>query len=376
MPWQEVSAVSIRFEFCTLAVQGSVPLRELCRRFEVSPKTGYKWLSRFQADGLTGLHDRSRRPAHSPHRTPPTLERAVLAVRSDHPAWGGRKIGARLRTLRHRDVPAASTITAILRRHGRLDPDESAKHRAVQRFEAAAPNDLWQMDFKGHFPLRRGRCHPLTVLDDHSRYAIGLEACTNERSATVIERLTSLFQHYGLPRRMLMDNGPPFGACGLSDYTPLTVWLIRLGIRVTHGRPYHPQTQGKDERFHRTLKQEVIERHRPQRMADCQVCFDRWRRVYNHERPHDALDLAVPATRYRPSPRSFPNRLEPIDYPPGDLVRRVQAKAEISVYGRTYRVGRAFRGLPVALRATTTDGVMEVWFYHERIGRINLRRPR
>ena len=156
---------------------------------------------------------------------------AVLAVRAAHPAWGGRKIRARLLALGWVQVPAASTITAILHRQGLINPEDSAKHKAWQRFEAAAPNDLWQMDFKGHFAAAAGRCHPLTVLDDHSRYALGLEACADERRLAVQSRLTAIFRRYGLPRKMLMDNGPPWGAEGQADYTGLTVWLLRLGIR-------------------------------------------------------------------------------------------------------------------------------------------------
>lgn len=173
------------------------------------------------------------------------MEAAVLRVREAHPAWGGRKIRARLQTQDWATVPAASTITAILHRHGKIDPAESLKHRAWQRFEAQAPNDLWQMDFKGHFATAQGRCHPLTVLDDHSRYALGLEACADERTATVKERLTRIFRRYGLPRKMLMDNGSPWGADWEHPYTPLTVWLLRLGLGVTHSPRTIPRPWAK-----------------------------------------------------------------------------------------------------------------------------------
>ena len=142
----------------------------------------------------------------------------------------------------------------MLRRHGLLDPAESGTHRAFVRFERPDPNDLWQMDFKGHFPAGQGRCHPLTVLDDHSRYALGLEACAGETLATVREQVTRLFRRYGLPKAILTDNGSPWGTCGGTGPSGFEVWLMRLGVRLLHGRPYHPQTQGKDERFHRTLE--------------------------------------------------------------------------------------------------------------------------
>jgi transposase InsO family protein len=195
-------------------------MAQLCRGFGISRKTGYKWLARYLGEGDPGLGDRSRRPRSSPWVTPPAVAEAVLRLRAAHPAWGGRKIRARLQAQGWAQAPAASTMTAILRRHGLIDPEESAKHQAWRRFEAAAANDLWQMDFKGHFAAAGGRCHPLTVLDDHSRYALGLEACADERGATVQERLTRIFHGYGLPRQLLVDMGvrpgaPPHPADGV-----------------------------------------------------------------------------------------------------------------------------------------------------------------
>src|SRR3954447_25016735 len=223
MPWNEVSTISLRLEFVTLAIAEGANIRELCRRFGISAQTAYKWIARFQAQGPEGLHDRSRRPAASPRRSAEDLEAQVLQLRDAHPAWGGRKLRARLQPLAVPDVPAASTITAILRRHGRLDPDQAAAHRPVVRFEHAAPNQLWQMDFKGHFALGSGRCHPLTVLDDHSRFALGLLACPDERAETVQTHLTTLFRRYGLPVRLHCDNGSPWGGTPEHPYTGLGV---------------------------------------------------------------------------------------------------------------------------------------------------------
>ncbi len=297
MPWEEVSAMSQRLEFVTLAQSEETNIRELCRRFGISPTTGYKWLGRFRGSGIAGLAELARRPHNSPGRTPSEIEGAVLQVRDDHPAWGGRKLRAWLLARRRHGVPSPSTITAILRRYGRIDLALSVQHTAWQRFEHAEPNQLWQMDFKGHFAVGEGRCHPLTVLDDHSRFALGLVACGNEMGQTVQVQLTSIFRCYGLPQRMVMDNGSPWGHDGEHPYTPLTVWLLRLGIAVSHGRPYHPQTQGKDERFHRTLKAEVLQGSVFRDLGQCQRVFDQWRGVYNFERPHHALELAVPSSR-------------------------------------------------------------------------------
>ena len=376
MPWREVSIVSLRHELVMLATVEGANVRALCRRMGIAPNTAYKWLTRYQREGASGLQDHSRRPHTCPQRTSPTVERAVVAVRDAHPAWGARKIRARLLASGWTALPAPSTLTAILQRHGRLDPQEARAHRAWQRFEHEQPNSLWQMDFKGHFAMARGRCHPLTVLDDCSRFAIGLYACANEQRDTVQTRLTAIFRRYGLPERLLMDNGAPWGSDAAHPYTPLTAWLIRLGIQVSHARPYHPQTQGKDERFHRTLVAEVLRYQSFRDLAQCQAHFDRWRDIYNLQRPHQALQMAVPASRYRPSPRSFPEMLPPIAYGPGDIVRKVQAEGLISYQNRTFHLSKAFRALPVALRPTTEDGILEVFFCHQRIGRIDLHQPK
>tara|TARA_B100002003_G_scaffold246749_1_gene277049 strand:+ start:195 stop:1193 length:999 start_codon:yes stop_codon:yes gene_type:complete len=329
---------------------------------------------RFRERSEEGLVDLPRRPRYSPFRTPAEIEQAVLAAREAHPAWGARKLRAWLLGKGHEWMPSPSTITAILKRHGRIDPAEGPKHRAWQRFERQAPNELWQMDFKGHFPLNKGRCHPLTVLDDHSRFALGLDACGDEQGETVRGRLTSIFRRYGLPDRMIMDNGSPWGFDHDHPYTPLTVWLLRLGIGVSHGRPYHPQTQGKDERFHRTMTAEVLQGRNFTDLAYCQKVFDHWRDVYNLERPHEALGLLTPASKYEVSHRPFPDILPPLEYGPGDLVRRVQDKGRISVFGRIFKIGKAFRGMTVALRPTTTDGVWDVFFSIHAIAQLDLRR--
>ncbi len=373
MPWKVNDAMSLRLEFVTLASFEGANIAELCRRFGISRKTGYKWMQRYRYDGPGGLEERSRRPDHSPAQTPETIERMVIALRDNHPAWGGRKLHARMVQMGQSDVPAPSTITGILRRHGRLDPAESEKHKAWKRFERSRPNSLWQMDFKGHFALSKGRCHPLTVLDDHSRFSLGVQACANERTETVKDRLTGIFRRYGLPDQMLMDNGSPWGDDGRSRYTPLTVWLLHLGIKTSHGRPYHPQTQGKDERFHRTLKAEVLRYEHFTDLHHCQRRFDAWREVYNHQRPHEALGMCVPAERYVVSSRAFPGKMPTIAYNWADTVRKVGDKGALSYQGRIFNIPKAFKGYPVALRPTAVDGVINVVFCSHTVSRIDLR---
>jgi transposase InsO family protein len=366
--------MELRREFVYLARWKGANVSALCRRFGISRATGYKWLER-SASGAE-LVDRSRRPHHSPGRCSEAVEAAVLALRARHPSWGGRKLARRLRDLGYAGVPAPSTITAILRRYGRLDGPGAAQPRDWQRFEHPCPNALWQMDFKGHFALATGRrCHPLTVLDDHSRYALGLAGCHDERSSTVQDKLTATFRRYGLPECMLCDNGGPWGDSPEHPYTPLGVWLLRLGVGIRHSRPYHPQTLGKDERFHRSLNAEVLSGPPFADLTACQQAFDQWRHVYNHERPHEALGLDVPATRYRSSPRSFPEVLPALEFAPGCHLRKVEPGGRVNFQGRRLRVPKAFAGYHIGLRPTLTDGLWEAVFLRYRIAQIDLRDP-
>jgi len=371
MPWSEMSLMDLRREFVELARLPGANVAALCRRFGISRKAGYKWIER-AATG-EGLADRSRRPASSPKRTVAEVEARVVELRLEHPTWGGRKIRRRLLDLGAETAPAASTTSEILSRHGLIDPDEALRHQPFIRFEHDRPNALWQMDFKGHFAHAAGRCHPLTVLDDHSRFSICLAACENEQTRTVQDQLTIRFERYGLPDRINVDNGSPWGDSAGGRYTPLTVWLARLGVQVSHSRPYHPQTNGKDERFHRTLKADVIHNRMFQDLAHCQSAFDQWRNVYNTERPHQAIDMAVPASRYQVSPRAFPKTLPDLEYGPDDLVRKVQKNGHLHFKGRRFNLPDAFAGQPVGLRPTDHDGLWNVFFAAQLISQIDLR---
>jgi transposase InsO family protein len=370
MPWREVSIVTQRREFVGLAMQEGANRRELCRRFGIHPDTGYKWIGRFAADGE--LADRSRRPHSSPLRADRGIEERVIAVRDAHPAWGARKIA---RCLEREGIkpPAHSTVHEILRRYGRIVAPVGGV-AAHQRFEKPAPNLLWQMDFKGWISLGDGsRCHPLTILDDHSRYDLCLEACANEQGSTVQARLQLTFRRYGLPEAFFVDNGGPWGdSCG-QRWTRLGVWLLKLGVAVLHSRPYHPQSRGKNERFHRTLNAEVLALRRFRNLTDAQRAFDTWRIIYNLERPHEALDQEVPASRYRPSARSMPDRLPQVDYDEHEIVRTVSAtKDYVSFKNRLWKVPQAFRGERVAIRPLAAEGHHGVFFGAHQIATIDL----
>jgi putative transposase len=371
MPWLEVSKMEQRREFVRLAMQEGANRRELCRRFGIHPDTGYKWLARW-GEEATALADRSRRPHTSPMRTPAALEARVLAVRDAHLAWGARKI-ARCLERDGIDSPAPSTVHAILERHGRIIPALGGT-AAHQRFEKDAPNLLWQMDFKGWIALAdASRCHPLTIVDDHSRYVPCLKACANQQRSTVQNHMEATFRRYGLPDAIFVDNGSPWGDASHRHWTGLRVWLLKLGVELIYSRPYHPQSRGKNERFHRTLKDEVFALRRFSELGAVQRAFDAWREVYNFERPHQALDLEVPASRYRPSPRPMPQRLPAIEYGAQEIVRTVpRSKDYISFKGRLWKVPEAFRGERLAIRPQGKDGQYGVFFASHQIATIDL----
>jgi transposase InsO family protein len=376
MAWQERDTVSIRLEFVQLALQPGANVRELCRRFEISPKTGYKWLERY-AEGngeLASLQDRSRRPLSSPRRSSRDLEEAAIELRVMHPAWGARKIARRLLVKGQGQLPP-STVNSILHRHGLIGARASEKTSPVQRFEHEQPNALWQMDFKGNFPTLAGPCHPLTILDDHSRFNLALTANSRTTAAHIQPQLQEVFQRYGLPVRINVDNGPPWGAAEAVEHglTKLTVWLIRLGITVSHSRPYRPQTNGKIERFHRTLNDEVIAGQHFADHQQVQRAFDYWRPVYNFERPHEALHMGTPIQRYRTSEFPMPQMLPDIVYRSDDLVLKVAAPGKINFKGRRWSVSRALSGLEIALRPDPdTDGCFDLYFCHQRFASIDL----
>ncbi len=372
MPIREYTVMDQRRDFVALAEQEGANRRELCQRFGISSTTGYRLLRRYAQEGEAGLADQSRRPRTSPGQTPPAMVTRVCAVRRAHPSWSGRKIHHFLRGTGLADVPAPSTITAILKREGLLIPPMRPVTGAFRRFEHAVPNDLWQMDFMGHRPLQQGRVHPLTIVDDHSRYLLTLQAAADEHQDTVQAALTACFRQYGLPWAILADNGPSWGLMGKPGWTQLEVWLLRLGIALWHGAPYHPQTQGKVERLHGTLATDVFGVHIFPDLARTQVAFDAFRQCYNHDRPHEALQYAVPASRYRMSERSYPAVLPAIVYADDAQVRQVGYNGTISFGGHRVRIGEAFRGLPVGVYATRVDGVFRVRFCQQELGRIEL----
>jgi len=373
MAWKEETAMSIKKRFISCVLQEEVNFSAICKAFQISRECGYKWLKRYRESGEKGLEELSRKPLLSPFKTSDVVEDQILAVREKHQAWGARKIYAFLKRKGVTNLPTPSTITRILHRHGKIEEGESIRHTAFMRFEHAKPNQLWQMDFKGQFWISSGQCHPLTVLDDHSRYSLDIRACANQQAVTVKTSLINIFREYGLPERMTMDNGSPWGSPSEKNgYTGLEVWLIRLGIYVSHSRPFHPQTQGKDERFHRSLKAELLRGKSFANLESIQKEFDEWRWCYNHERPHEALKLNSPASRYQVSSRKYPESLPVIAYDIGSEVRRVAANGEMNYKGEKYYISESMKGLPVKIVESNRCGILNVYLDRQKVKEIDL----
>lgn len=374
MPWEKVTEMSLKLEFIHFAQQNNESFRALCKRFKISTKTGYKLLNRYQEFGEDGLVERSRRPKSNRNKTSDHIELKVLSLRSKKPYWGARKIRAYLNNNGETEIPAISTITEILNRNGLIKQDIDRPAKAFERFEHNQPNDLWQIDFKGNFPMQRKRCHPLTVLDDHSRFSLGLRACTNEKASVVKSHFIDIFEEYGLPYRINFDNGSPWASITsrFNRFTELSLWLVRLGINVSFSRVRRPQTNGKIERFHLTLVRELLQHKFFWDVKEAQMSFDEWRMSYNFERPHEAINLQPPSSRYRPSARKYSDVLPNIEYWPNDVIRQVNLAGNISYQNKKIFIGEGLKGLPIALRERNDDK-MDIYFCNQKIVSIDLK---
>lgn len=367
MPWDTRGVVTMREEFIVQANTKTKSISQLCRDYKITRRTAYKWINRYSEVGVIGLYDRSRKPCHMPMKIEDRFVQLILDCRDRYPAWGAKKLRQILLNEGHEDLPSLSSFNRILHLGGKISPEAMEKGKQFIRFERRLPNELWQMDFKGHFEVTEGRCHPLTVLDDCSRFSISLKACGSENKVVVRKALEEAFHQYGLPLAMTMDNGSPWKGYPRQRLSDLTVWLMRLGIKVSHSRPNHPQTQGKDERFHRTLKEEVLKYHNFQDLEDAQRHFDEWREVYNHIRPHEALEMRSPGQRYQPSPRQYAGKLPDIEYQPEDDVKKVGNNGEICFMGKQIYVGSFLKGEYVALRQRR-ERAWDIYYVSSRIG--------
>jgi transposase InsO family protein len=309
-----------RLQFVADYQRGSFSMTELCARYGVSRKTGYKWVAFYEDEGPAGLADHSRRPEHSPLATPDEIRDALLALRGQHPTWGAKKLLARLRRQEpHHRWPARSTACALLKQAGLVQPRRRSRGGPARprsdRVMPVYPNAVWTTDFKGQFRTGDHRyCYPLTVMDGYSRYLLDCHGMVTPTWRETQQRFTRLFEEFGLPEVIRSDNGTPFASTALAGLSQLSVWWLQLGIALDRIMPGHPEENGGHERFHRTLKAETA--CPPQ--ANCgrqQGAFDQFGWEYNYERPHEAIGLAVPGDLYEPSPRAMPARLAAPEYP-------------------------------------------------------------
>ena len=339
MPWKVTDVMEERIRFVKQVLRGQESMSKLCRQFGISRSTGYVWWNRYRGERTVGaLQDRCRRPHCSPRQTPEVVEKRVVQLRHRY-GWGGKKL---LVLLQQEGLYLSlPTVNRIIRRQGLVRA--KASHRpAVKRFERQAPNELWQMDFKGPYRGPGKPCIPLSILDDHSRYAVGLYALQDLDTEGVLASVRRSFQHYGLPQAVLMDHGVPWWSnTNGHGLTRFAVHLIEQGIHLIYGSVAHPQTQGKVERFHRTLAEAVYHRGRPRQLHQWQQFLAHFRQEYNFIRPHEALKMAVPASRYQPSPRAYNPRPQPWDYPSALQTKRLSQHGCLHHAGRYYFVCEA-----------------------------------
>jgi transposase InsO family protein len=378
VPWKATNVVNERMFFVSRLEDGE-RMSELCREFGISRKTGYKLLARFNEHGPTGLYDQSRARHTVRHRVSKQLEEILVETRHEHPTWGARKLHAWLRThVPGLHLPAIGTISRLLKRQGLIKSQKRRTKHCVLPYgakirQSSRANELWCIDFKGQFRLGNGRlCYPLTVTDHYSRFLVGCEALESTQGKPAKEALKQVFREYGIPNAMRSDNGAPFASNSIAGLSALSVWWLKLGIVPERIQPGHPEQNGRHERMHLTLKQEAT-RPPGQNLLQQQERFDRWARIYNDERPHEALEDKPPATLYVPSKRALPKHDPEPGYPLHDLTKRVNKSGGIS-FGSpfyVYSIGRALADELVGLREVE-DGRWLVTFSRLDLGYIDL----
>lgn len=379
MPWREQTPMSERLAFVEEYQRGLYSMTALCTCYGISRRVGYKWLARYLARGAAGLGDQSRRPYASPWAVAPELAALLLEARLAHPTWGPRKILAYLARRHPRaDWPAASTVGTLFKRHGLVRARRRRTHPGHPGrplTPITAPNDVWTADFKGHFGLGSGaRCHPLTLVDSYSRYLLACQALPHPSTVESRPVFLRLFQEHGLPDRIRSDNGAPFATTALCRLSDLSVWWLKLGIRPELIEPASPQQNGRHERLHRTLKAEATRPPKGSFRAQ-QRRFNAFRTEYNTERPHEALGNATPASVYRPSPRPYPARLPPVEYPEHFLVRYVSLNGGIRLNRNYVTLAPALMQERVGLDEVA-DGIWAVYFSTYLLGHLNERERR
>lgn len=371
----ETNTEEQRRQFVQSYESGAWSMTELCERYGITRPTGYKWVERWRTGGDVGLVDRPRTPSTCPHRTSPAVEARVLQARRRY-QWGATKLRHILQNRYPTEPwPTRSTINAILDRHGLLQKQRrrrpAAPHPGAVPLQTTAPNQVWPADFKGQFKTRDGRdCYPLTVTDHFSRAILLCQGLPSIRSGSTQAAFVRLFRAVGLPEAIRTDNGVPFASTGLHGLTPLNVWWMQLGIVHQRIRPGRPQANGTHERMHRELKRETLPAAATARAQ--QRRFDRFRRRYNDERPHEALGHQTPASRWVPSPRPYPATIAGPAYPAQWEIRRVRSAGDVKFRGAAPFVSEALAGQDLGFDAVD-DGVWNIVYYRTVLGRFDER---
>jgi transposase InsO family protein len=379
MPWRETSPMEQRMQFVTEYQSGLFTMTELAEQYAIAPKTGYKWIGRYDAEGVLGLVDRSRRPHHSPQATDAEVVEALVAQRRRHPRWGAKKLLAVLRRQQPRTAwPSRATVCTLLKQRGLVRP-RARRDRPPFSLAPRAPitrvNEVWTTDFKGEFRTGDGvYCYPLTVRDGFSRFVLRCDALPGHTYEATRRRFERAFAEYGLPDRMRSDNGGPFASTGLGRLSRLSVWWMRLGIILERIAPGHPEQNGSHEQFHSVLKAETT-RPPAANAAAQQRRFTRFCAEYNFERPHEALQDEPPASCYHASARPFPSRLPPVIYPGHLEIRRVSPIGQVAWRGQVWFLSGALGGEDVAFEEVD-DGLWTVYFSTVALGRLDERRRR
>jgi putative transposase len=360
VPWKAICPMDERIHFISMVNESDETFTEICERFGISRKTGYKWVARYEAHGAAGLVEH-RPVAHScPHRTPAEVLDQLIELRKQHPKWGPKKLRARLETLGVEVLPAASTIGDALKKHGLIRPRRRRVHPPMHPMPIEPtmyPNETWCVDFKGHFAVGdKTRCYPLTITDHATRFLLKCEGLAKADDSAVRPHFERAFREFGLPIRIRSDNGPPFATLGIGGLSALSVWWIRLGMTPERIEPGHPEQNGRHERMHRTLKDEVASPPAAS-MLEQQRAFDQFRRVYNTERPHEALNMKTPSSRYTPSRRALPERLKSPEYPDTMKVRKLDRAGRLCFAGQTTKttVSPLLAHEPVGLELVDDD---------------------
>lgn len=371
MPWRYKTVSQTRKEFVERVLRGEKSKSALCREYGISRPTGDKWVNRY-LNGDT-LEDKSKRPFKTVNKTNEDIESLIVSQRRKEPAIGAVKIHKMLTEEGVCNLPSVSTINNILHRNGLITKEASQAATPYKRFEKENPNDMWQADFKGHYRMQNGlRCHPLSIIDDCTRYCLCADAKENERLDSTYASFEAVFREFGLPKVLLCDNGNPWGASQSTAITKFEVRLMELGILTVHIRAVHPQTQGKVERFNRSFKNERLRFHTPKDIFEAQEQRLEYREFYNNKRPHFALNLDTPASHYKHSEIKYPEKIEKWDYPYGTEVHKVKSSGYITFQGQGYFLSEGLANKEIGILPSDDDGVFNVIFRQFRVAKIDI----